>query len=52
MNTLHVLPVDDLVEHSRVEGDGCVCGPSTELVPNDAGPDGWLVVHHALEEPS
>lgn len=27
----------------------CACGPSTELVANDDGPDGWMVVHHSLD---
>ncbi|WP_222840698.1 hypothetical protein [Actinosynnema mirum] len=31
------------------ETDDCVCGPTSELVPNPHGPDGWLVVHHSLD---
>ena len=27
----------------------CLCGPMVELVPNPDGPDGWIVVHHALD---
>jgi hypothetical protein len=47
MPTVHVLPVDDLVEHQ--DADTCVCGPTTEPVPAEDGYIGWLVVHHALD---
>ena len=46
--TVHVLPVNDLVEHED-EGDGCVCGPRVEPVPCDDGSMGWLIVHHSLD---
>lgn len=38
---VHVVPVDDLVDH---EHEDCVCGPTVEFVE-----DGWLYVHHALD---
>lgn len=47
MATVHVLPVDDLIEHTSTDYD-CVCGPAIELVPSDNG-DSWLVTHHSLD---
>jgi len=44
---VHVIPPADLVEHEFT--DDCVCGPAGEHVPNTDGPDGWLVVHQALD---
>lgn len=44
---VHVLPLGDQVEHERT--DECVCGPKTELVTRDDGPDGWVVIHYALD---
>lgn len=45
---IHVLPVDDLVEHEDV-GDDCVCGSTVEAVPRDDGSMGWLITHHSLD---
>jgi hypothetical protein len=46
-NTVHVEPVNDLIEHE--DSDGCVCGPTIEPVPRDDGSMGWLVIHHSLD---
>ena len=46
--TVHVLPVNDLIEHVSL-GDDCVCGPATEPVPYADGAVGWLIVHHSLD---
>lgn len=43
---VHVVPNGDQVQHAET---GCVCGPADELVPNDHGPDGWLITHHSLD---
>lgn len=48
MATVHVYPTRDLVPHDT-EGDGCICGPTWEHVPNADGPDGWLLTHHSLD---
>jgi hypothetical protein len=48
MSTIHVYPAGDLIAHDTTGAD-CACGPATELVPNDDGPDGWLVTHHSLD---
>ena len=46
-DTVHVLPLDDLIEHER--GDGCPCGPEAQPVKRDDGSVGWLLVHHSLD---
>lgn len=50
MNTLHVKPLDDLIDHdtSTTEPD-CVCGPEVRPVEGEDGTVGWLVVHHSLD---
>lgn len=49
-NTLHVVPRDDLVEHDcSTEQADCVCGPTPTLAQHEGAPDGWLLVHHALD---
>ena len=48
MATLHVVPVDDIVEHDTSGEAECVCGPDRELVRDEDG-DGWLVKHHSLD---
>lgn len=49
-NVVHVVPVDDLVEHKNT-GFGCVCGPKVQYERHWDGccEDGWVVVHHALD---
>lgn len=46
MSNVHVVPVNDLIEHG---GEDCVCGPTTEPVQRGDGSTGWLVVHHSLD---
>lgn len=48
LSTVHVVPVGDLIEHDTDGGD-CLCGPSTEPVPDEDGSVGWVVVHHSLD---
>ena len=48
MTTVHVRPVDDLINHDT-DGDDCTCGPRVEPVPSAGGTVGWLVVHHSLD---
>lgn len=48
MSTVHVLPVNDLIEHDD-EGDGCPCGPTSEAVFREDGSNGWVIVHHSLD---
>lgn len=47
-DTVHVYPVNDLVEH-EIEGQDCVCGPEVEPVEREDGSFGWLVKHHSLD---
>ena len=48
MSTVHVLPVNDLIEHVEVD-DECPCGPDVEAVFRDDGSNGWLITHHSLD---
>ncbi|MCW2886995.1 MAG: hypothetical protein JWL58_3857 [Streptosporangiaceae bacterium] len=45
--SLHVVPVDDLIDHPTTED--CVCGPRSQPVKQDDGSVRWLIVHHALD---
>lgn len=47
-DSVHVLPVGDLIEHIDV-GTDCPCGPTTEAVFRDDGTNGWLITHHSLD---
>lgn len=47
MTTVHVYPINDLVEHDTSED--CVCGPEIEPVERDDGSIGWVVKHHSLD---
>lgn len=44
----HTYPVRDEIEHDT-EGDGCLCGPTSEAVHRDDGSYGWLLIHHSLD---
>ncbi len=46
---LHVVPLNDLVEHDTFGQGDCVCGPDTEVVFRDDGSNGWLITHHSLD---
>jgi len=48
-NELHVIPLNDLVEHDTAHEDGCICGPRVEPVAREDGSMGWLYVHHSLD---
>lgn len=49
-DTVHVYPDADLIEHDTdTDQPDCICGPEVECVPNDGGPDGWLISHHSLD---
>lgn len=48
LNAVHVYPLNDIVEH-ELEGDGCVCGPTPEIVEGPDGEDEWVLTHHALD---
>lgn len=47
-NTVHVYPVNDLIEHDT-DGGECPCGPETEAVPCDDGTYGWVITHHSMD---
>lgn len=49
--TVHLVPVDDLIEH-EAKGTDCVCGPDVEYIDPESGetyPDGPVVRHHSLD---
>lgn len=48
-DTMHVYPVEDLIEHDVENGDACVCGPRTGPVKRDDGSIAWIVTHHSLD---
>ena len=48
MSTVHVLPVNDLIEHDDI-GDDCPCGPTSEPVKREDGSVGWAITHHSLD---
>ena len=48
MATVHVFPVNDIIEHNT-DTDDCVCGPTAEPVIVDDGSCGWVIVHHSLD---
>lgn len=48
MTTVHVYPVNDLIEHNTYS-DECVCGPTVEPVERKDGSYGWLIIHHSLD---
>ena len=51
MTAVHVVPVEDIVDHIT-DGSDCVCGPDFEYVDPETGvsyPSGPLVIHHSLD---
>ena len=48
MATVHVFPVNDIIEHNT-DTDDCVCGPTVEPVMYDDGSCGLVIVHHSLD---
>ncbi len=46
VDTLHVIPVDDLIDHDTSD---CPCGPTVEPVMRDDGSCGWLYRHSSLD---
>ncbi len=48
MTVLHVLPVDDLIEHEEA-GDECPCGVDVEYCIAPNGTMRRLVLHHSLD---
>lgn len=44
---LHILPVDDLMEHDLCAD--CFCGPRISVEPDPDGQYGWIYVHAFLD---
>lgn len=47
MKAVHVVPVDDILEHDS--NDSCPCLPQLEVVTADENPVGWIYVHAAWD---
>ena len=47
-HTVHVTPVDDLIEHVERDTE-CPCGPTVEPVFDADGACGWVITHHSLD---
>lgn len=43
---VHFVPVNDLVDH---EVEGCVCGPTREIVDYGPASHGLVVTHYSLD---
>lgn len=48
MTTMHVEPVNDLIEHDTI-GTPCICGPRERPVKANDGSVNWVVVHNSLD---
>lgn len=48
-NAVHVVPLDDLIEHETPSHSFCPCGPIDEPVRRADGSIGWVYVHHSLD---
>lgn len=46
-DNVHVIPLRDRIAHA--EDEDCVCGPTPEAVFRPDGSNGWLHIHHALD---
>ncbi len=49
MNSVHVAPVGDLIEHDTSGESDCVCGPRSRPVKREDGSVGWVVTHSSLD---
>lgn len=47
-DNVHVLPVNDVIDHDEV-GTDCICGPVVEPVKREDGSYGWLISHNSLD---
>lgn len=47
-NHVHVIPVNDLIEHDE-EGTDCVCMPEVVPVERNEGSFGYVITHHSLD---
>jgi hypothetical protein len=47
MGTVHVIPMDDLIEHEL--SDDCPCGPQQMIEIRPDGSMGWVTSHPSLD---
>lgn len=46
---VHVVPLDDIVNHDEDNNGECICGVVTAPVQRDDGSTAWMYTHHALD---
>lgn len=46
---VHIMPINDLVEHEADDDGECPCGPEVQPVEREDGSIGWVYVHNALD---
>lgn len=46
---VHVMPINDFVEHEWDDDGDCPCGPEIRPVERDDGTIGWVYIHSALD---
>ena len=49
IDTWHITPVNDYIEHEEGLGDDCVCQPTASPVKRDDGSVAWIMMHHSLD---
>lgn len=47
MTTMHVLPINDLIDHT--DSENCICGPTIEPIQHGDGTIDWVITHHSLD---
>ena len=46
---VHVIPIDDLIEHEQNNDGDCPCGPEVQPAEREDSSIGWLYLHNALD---
>lgn len=46
---VHVIPINDLIEHEENDDGDCPCGPEVQPVEREDGSIAWLYTHNALD---
>lgn len=46
---VHIMPINDLVEHEWDDDGNCPCGPEVQPVKREDGSIGWCYIHSALD---
>ena len=46
---VHIMPINDLVEHEWDDDGDCPCGPEVQPVEREDGSISWVYMHNALD---